>query len=65
MARQQQPSGDLVKAGIIDPTKMVGSALQHAASVAGLLVTTEGMIAERPKKEAAVAGASVWWRHGR
>src|SRR5206468_7122014 len=47
---------DLVKAGIIDPTKVVRSALQHAASVAGLLVTTEAMVAERPKKEAAAAG---------
>jgi chaperonin GroEL len=47
---------DLVKAGIIDPTKVVRSALQHAASIAGLLVTTEAMVAERPKKEAAAAG---------
>jgi chaperonin GroEL len=47
---------DLVKAGVIDPTKVVRSALQHAASVAGLLVTTEAMVAERPKKEAASAG---------
>jgi chaperonin GroEL len=43
---------DLVKAGIIDPTKVVRCALQDAASVAGLLVTTEAMIAERPKKDA-------------
>ena len=48
---------DLVKAGIIDPTKVVRSALQHAASVAGLLITTEAMVAERPRKEAASAGA--------
>src|SRR5688572_26436203 len=48
---------DMVKAGIIDPTKVVRSALQHAASVAGLLVTTEAMVAERPKKESAAAGA--------
>ena len=46
----------MVKAGIVDPTKVVRSALQHAASVAGLLVTTEAMVAERPKKEAAAAG---------
>ncbi|HEV7335098.1 MAG TPA: chaperonin GroEL [Bosea sp. (in: a-proteobacteria)] len=45
--------GDLVKAGIIDPTKVVRTALQDAASVAGLLITTEAMIAELPKKEAA------------
>ncbi len=44
--------GDLVKAGIIDPTKVVRTALQDAASVAGLLITTEAMIAEKPKKDA-------------
>jgi chaperonin GroEL len=44
---------DLVKAGIIDPTKVVRSALQNAASVAGLLVTTEAMVAERPEKREA------------
>ncbi len=43
--------GDLVKKGIIDPTKVVRSALQHAASVAGLLITTEAMIAEKPEKK--------------
>jgi chaperonin GroEL len=42
---------DLVKAGIIDPTKVVRTALQDAASVAGLLVTTEAMIAEKPEKK--------------
>ncbi|PIP94258.1 MAG: chaperonin GroEL [Bdellovibrio sp. CG12_big_fil_rev_8_21_14_0_65_39_13] len=42
---------DLVKAGIIDPTKVVRSALQNAASVAGLMLTTETMIADLPKKE--------------
>ena len=45
--------GDLVQAGIIDPTKVVRTALQDAASVAGLLVTTEALVAELPKKEAA------------
>src|SRR5690242_3798304 len=43
---------DLVAAGIIDPTKVVRTALQNAASVAGLLVTTEAMVAERPEKKA-------------
>jgi chaperonin GroEL len=43
---------DLVKAGIIDPTKVVRCALQDAASVAGLLITTEAMIADRPEKKA-------------
>jgi chaperonin GroEL len=41
----------MVTAGIIDPTKVVRTALQDASSVAGLLVTTEAMVAERPKKE--------------
>jgi chaperonin GroEL len=45
--------GDLVAEGVIDPTKVVRSALQGAASVAGLLVTTEAMVAELPKKESA------------
>jgi chaperonin GroEL len=40
-----------VKAGIIDPTKVVRTALQDAASVAGLLVTTEAMVAEKPEKK--------------
>ncbi|MFO1147634.1 MAG: chaperonin GroEL [Alsobacter sp.] len=43
---------DLIKAGIIDPTKVVRTALQDAASVAGLLITTEALIAELPKKDA-------------
>src|SRR5712672_3581866 len=43
---------DLVRSGIIDPTKVVRTALQDAASVAGLLVTTEAMVAERPEKKA-------------
>jgi chaperonin GroEL len=42
---------DLVKAGVIDPAKVVRTALQDAASVAGLLVTTEALVAEKPKKE--------------
>ena len=50
---QAEEYKDLVQAGIIDPTKVVRTALQDAASVAGLLVTTEAMVAEMPKKEAA------------
>ncbi len=42
---------NLVSKGIIDPTKVVRAALQNAASVAGLLITTEAMVAERPKKD--------------
>ncbi|WP_018097471.1 chaperonin GroEL [Sinorhizobium meliloti] len=44
--------GDLFSMGVIDPAKVVRTALQDAASIAGLLVTTEAMIAEKPKKEA-------------
>ena len=54
---------DLVEAGVIDPTKVVRSALQNAASVAALLVTTEALIVERPREEApapAAAGAAAW-----
>jgi chaperonin GroEL len=51
---------DLVKAGIIDPTKVVRTALQDAASVAGLLVTTEAMIADKPeKKDAPMPGGDM------
>jgi chaperonin GroEL len=44
--------GDLIGKGIVDPTKVVRTALQDAASVAGLLITTEAMVAEKPKKAA-------------
>jgi chaperonin GroEL len=50
---QTNEFGDLYAQGVIDPAKVVRTALQDAASVAGLLVTTEAMIAEKPKKEAA------------
>ncbi len=46
---------DMIKAGIVDPAKVVRTALQDAASVAGLLITTEAMIGDKPKKEAAPA----------
>ncbi|MFC0808091.1 chaperonin GroEL (plasmid) [Sinorhizobium meliloti] len=52
---QTNEYGDLYAMGVIDPAKVVRTALQDAASVAGLLVTTEAMIAEKPKKEAAPA----------
>jgi chaperonin GroEL len=51
-----QEYGDLVQQGVIDPTKVVRTAIQHAASVAGMMLTTEAMIAEVPKKEAPSAG---------
>jgi chaperonin GroEL len=53
---RSQEYGDLVAQGVIDPTKVVRTAIQHAASVAGMMLTTEAMIAELPKKEAASAG---------
>jgi chaperonin GroEL len=49
---------DLVSAGIIDPTKVVRAALQHAASVAGLLITTEAMVGEHVERKGQAAGAS-------
>ncbi|ASY58213.1 chaperonin GroEL [Sinorhizobium sp. CCBAU 05631] len=51
---QTNEFGDLYEQGVIDPVKVVRTALQDAASVAGLLITTEAMVAEKPKKEAPV-----------
>ncbi len=48
---------DMIDAGILDPTKVTRSALQHAASIAGLMITTEAMVAELPKDEAPMGGA--------
>jgi chaperonin GroEL len=48
--------GDMIEMGILDPTKVTRLALQNAASVAGLLLTTEAMVAELPKKEAPMPG---------
>jgi len=53
---QKDEYKDLVAAGIIDPTKVVRTALQDAASVASLLITTEAMVAERPEPKGASAG---------
>jgi len=47
--------GDMVEMGILDPTKVARSALQNAASVAGLMITTECMVAEEPKDDKAPA----------
>ena len=56
--------GNLVSKGIIDPTKVVRAALQDAASIAGLLITTEAMVAELPKKQSPASGrcrpAAAW-----
>jgi chaperonin GroEL len=48
---QEDQFGDLVSKGIIGPTKVVRTALQDAASIAGLITTTEAMVAEKPKEE--------------
>ena len=48
---------DLVKAGVIDPAKVVRTALQDAASVAALLITTEALVADKPKKSETAAAA--------
>ena len=59
---------DLVKAGIIDPTKVVRTAIQNAASISGLMLTTEAMIADIPKDEQSAVGGWCWRdgrRHGR
>ncbi len=81
-ARSQNPSygfgynaqtdayGDLPSQGVIDPTKVVRNALQGAASIAGLLITTEAMVAERPSKDAPAAmpggmGGMGGWADGR
>jgi len=51
--------GDMITMGIVDPVKVVRTALQDAASIAGLLITTEAMIAELPKKEGAGGGGGM------
>jgi chaperonin GroEL len=56
---QTEEYGDLVKQGVIDPAKVVRHALQDAASVAGLMITTEAAIAELPKKDAAPMGGGM------
>ena len=49
---------DMIEAGILDPTKVTRSALQNAASIAGLMITTEAMVAEMPKEDAAPMGGT-------
>jgi chaperonin GroEL len=53
---QTEEYGDMFKFGVIDPAKVVRTALQDAASVAGLLITTEAMVADKPQKESAGGG---------
>jgi chaperonin GroEL len=60
---QSEEYEDMVSAGIVDPAKVVRVALQDAASIAGLLITTDAMIAEASKKESAgggMPGEVVW-----
>ncbi|GGZ95580.1 hypothetical protein GCM10010389_38430 [Streptomyces echinoruber] len=50
---------DMIAEGIIDPAKVTRSALQNAASIAGLFLTTEAVVADKPEKEKAGAGAGM------
>ncbi len=56
---QTEEYGDMFKFGVIDPAKVVRTALQDAASIAGLLITTEAMVADKPQKEGAGAGGGM------
>ncbi|MEP5762800.1 MAG: chaperonin GroEL [Litoreibacter sp.] len=56
---QTEEYGDMFKFGVIDPAKVVRTALQDAASVGGLLITTEAMVADKPSKEGAPAGGGM------
>ncbi len=56
---QTEQYEDLVKAGVIDPTKVTRTALQNAASIAGLLLTTESVVTEKPEKESGGAGGGM------
>ncbi|MFQ6553982.1 chaperonin GroEL [Aestuariibius insulae] len=56
---QTEEYGDMFKFGVIDPAKVVRTALQDAASIAGLLITTEAMVADKPAKEGAPAGGGM------
>lgn len=51
--------GDMVEMGVLDPAKVTRSALQHAASIAGLMLTTDCMIAELPKEEGSGMGGDM------
>ncbi|MEM7090218.1 MAG: TCP-1/cpn60 chaperonin family protein, partial [Pseudomonadota bacterium] len=56
---QTEEYGDMFSFGVIDPAKVVRTALEDAASVAGLLVTTEAMVADKPQKDAPAAGGGM------
>ena len=60
---QTNEYGDLLEQGVIDPAKVVRTALQNAASVAGLMLTTEALVAEKPKEKEAGAGGHAGHGH--
>ena len=51
----------MIEAGIVDPTKVTRSALQNAASIASMVLTTESIVADKPAKEGAAMPASLRW----
>jgi chaperonin GroEL len=55
---------DLIASGVVDPTKVTRTALQNAASISGLLLTTEALITDLPSKEAAGGGGGGGHDHG-
>ena len=55
---------DMIKSGVVDPAKVTRSALQNAASIAALFLTTEAVVAEKPEKDAGRAGHAGRRRHG-
>ena len=56
---QTEEYGDMFKFGVIDPAKVVRTALQDAASIAGLLITTEAMVGDRPQKDGGNGGGGM------
>ena len=56
---QKEEYGDLVQAGIIDPVKVVRVALENAASIAGLMLTTQAVVVDKPKPEKPAPGATI------
>ena len=56
---QKEEYGDMIKAGIVDPTKVTRSALENASSVASMVLTTESLVADEPEDPAAAAAANA------
>ena len=59
---QKETYGDMIAAGIVDPTKVTRSALENAASVASMVLTTESLVADEPEDPAAAAAAKAAWQ---